>query len=329
PFANALGMYFTSLETMADEVIQAEQTGNYETLAQVYLDYFNEYYDLQTETVEKNEILTLSNGLKSKTLPKDTYRVYMGIDTQKDHFWYVIDSYSYGNISNTVMHGRVETTGELEIIMGLQFDTEDGRKMGIDRVGVDRLGNRTTEVDAWVEHLIVNEGLEDFIYLTMGFSGSSSIKPFEEFTLIKDLTTNERRAKPLKGFKLNNKLLKNSLNSRITRTIKKVKGDDEDAQDFETKLFYINQDIVDIAEATEKSITTDYENQMTSEEYIRKRQKNGTYAKEESWEKKAKGGKHNHIWDCHVTCEGFSVMDNISSVKKPSNDSVLDLLDDL
>jgi len=325
--ANALAMFLTTFETIASMAIEDSMKGNIEGLTQIYIDYFNEFYEREMDTTSKNDILLLSNGLRGRIVPKDHYRVYMGIDTQKDHFWYTVVVYCYGNKSHTLMYGRAENTGDLEVIMGLQFDGEDGKKHGIDRVGIDRMGikERTIEVDAWVEYLIVHEGLQDFIYPTMGVSKDSTMRPFVEVEIDKDLTTGERRKTPLKALKLNNLLLKNELHNSITRNIKKSKGEEE-YQDIDTRLFFINQDMVDFAEAQETSLSTDFERQMTSEIFEHKvDKKTGKVAKEPTWEKKHEN-IDNHYWDCYVICTALALKDHINSVQKPKDASVSDLM---
>lgn len=321
--ANAIPMYFTTMEYLAELLIKAEEADNKQAiLDKIHRGYFNNFYKTDTKETDTNDILLCSNGLEESTLPNDTYRVYMGIDTQKDHFWWTIKAFEYGGNNHTILYGRAETTSDLEMIMGMTFKDQKGRERGVDKVGIDRQGikERTVEVDNWVSDLVVRQGLQDFIYLTMGIARDTSMRPYVEFRLEKDLTTNERRETPLKGIKLNNLLLKNELNNTIQRSIKKSK-EAEEASDFEKRLYFINKTTVRRAEerssAGIKSVSTDYERQMTSEEYVYKIDKRtGKTAKEQTWEKKS-SSIDNHYWDCEVICMAFAMMDRVYSTKKP------------
>lgn len=330
--ANALSMYFTTLESIVKLIIEAKYEAETPSviLDKIYRGYLNDFYKQDTTNTNSNDILLLGNKLSERTIPKDVFRIYMGIDTQKDHFWYVIRAYCYGNVSHNVLHGRAETTGDLEILMGMKFEDAEGNKQGIDKVGIDRQGikERTVEVDAWVASIVVNQGVEDFLFPTMGIQKDSSLRPVIVTTLEKDLTTGERRTTPLKALKLNNTILKNELQNTINRSIAKEKGVEE-AQEFSTRLFYINQTTVDAANDREYSISTDYERQITSEEYIYKiDEKTGAVAKEKTWEKK-KDGRNNHYWDCEVICTALSIMDQVNHAQKPDDSTVGLMLDKL
>ena len=325
--ANAITMYLTTLESLAALLIKAEEADNKQAiLDKIHRGYFNNFYRPEIEETETEDILLCTNGLPEMVVPEDTYRIYMGIDTQKDHFWYTIKAFEYGGNNHTIAYGRAETTSDLEAIMGWRFKTKNGQERGVDKVGIDRQGikERTIEVDAWVTDLVVRQGLEDFIYPTIGQSGKGVLRPFIEFKLELDMTSGERRKTPLKALKLNTNLLKTELSTTIQRSIKKSRGE-EGTEEWTEKLYFINQTTIDRAmernAAGIKSVSTDYERQMTAEEYVYKiDKKTGRAAKEQTWEKKNES-VDNHYWDCEVICMAFAMKDQVYSTKKP-NDTI-------
>ena len=331
---NALAMFLTTFETIAGLVIDAESSEYIEDIQQVYLDYFNEIYKAEHQTTDENDILLLSNGLDERILHEDTAIVLMGIDTQKDHFWYEIRAYRYGIISDTILHGRVETFDDLEKIMGMNFECKDGSTRGIDKVGIDRRGikSRTAEVDAWVTDLVVSQGMEDFIYLTEG-ERTASTKPIRMKTVVDDIITKKKKKYPLKAIALNNTVLKNELSASINRGIKKANAltEEDEGSEYFGHLFYINEDIVKEAEAIldggDKWVSTNYWKQYTAESYIYVVNKQGKLAKEKSWENTRQ--TDNHYWDCGVICVALAHLMHISTMKKEEEidiDGLMDLI---
>jgi hypothetical protein len=320
--ANALAMFFTPLEDIVELLIDAKFSPiEGVILDKIYRGYFNEFYETDTEEVDKNDILLLSNKLEQKVIPKDTYKLYLTIDTQKTGFWFKITAVEYGVILNTVYHGFVETFDELELLMGYRFKDEDNNVYIVDKTMIDRMGipERTAEVDAWIEHLIVKEGMEGKIYPTMGVQNDASGRLWYYTTLTKDVTTGDRKKTPIEAVKLNNTLLKNELQSYIDRSIKKVKGEDG-YENAKNRLFYINETIVQDAESRDRSLSTDYERQMTSEHYIYAvHPKTGTVATKKTWEK-LNNSIDNHLWDNSVQAVACALMDNVSLAQKPADD---------
>ena len=333
--ANALAMYFTTLESIAELLINAETSlHKMAIMDKIYRGYFNEFYEQESKAVSKNDILLLSNSIAEKVIPKDTAKLYLTIDTQKYGFWYKITAFQYGFIANTVMCGFVETFEELEILMSARFNDEKGNPFMVDKTLIDRLGieERTAEVDAWIKYLIVDQGMEGKVFPTMGVQNDASGRLWYYTDITKDVTTEERIKTPIRAIKVNNTLVKNELNGMIERSIAKAK-DEEAAQSYNTRLFYINQDIVDEAEAKiangEKSISTDYERQMSSEEYVYKiNKKSGTVASKKTWEKKH-STIDNHLWDNSVLAVCVAIIDNVSLMQIPKEENIESMLDDL
>jgi hypothetical protein len=325
---NALAMYFTAFESIAALVIDAEENGTYEDMVQIHLDYFDEIYKPEEEeTVNKNQILLLSNGLRDNVIPPDTCFVTLTIDTQKYGFWYVISAFTYGVNCHRISHGYVEEFDELEVLMGETFEDADGNVFGVDVTFIDRLGieERTAEVDAWVEHLIVNEGMEGKIFPTMGVQRDAANRPVIDTFISKDVTTGERRKTPIPAVRINNTYNKNELNAMIQRTISVKNGE----SDTEKRLFFVSQDVVDDAANREKSVSTDYERQMTSEEYGYKiDKKTGKRAASKTWEKRH-STIDNHLWDCTVSAVAAAIKFRVSLMRKASREDYSALVDAL
>ena len=91
-----------------------------------------------------------------KVLPAWVSRVLMTVDTQKDHFWYVIRGWGHGRRSQRIMHGKVTSFTDLDQLRLHTFFPYEGdaypaarvHMTGIDsgggKSGVD--GSRTDEV---------------------------------------------------------------------------------------------------------------------------------------------------------------------------------------
>jgi len=324
---NALAMYFTTFETIAALTIDAEAEGTLDDMKQIYLDYFNEIYEQNTETVDKNDILLLSNKLSAMEIPEDTYKLYLTIDTQKTGFWFKVTAFEYGMRMHTIHHGFVETFDELELLMGYRFKDKHDKIYIVDKTLIDRMGikERTVEVDAWIEDMIVNNGMEGMLYPSMGIQGDASGRLWYYSTLTKDITTGERRKTPVEAVKLNNTLLKNELQNYIDRGVKKAKKE-EGYETAHARLFFINEDIVRNAENREQSISVDYERQMTSENFVfYTNPKTGKTDIVETWQKRH-NTIDNHLWDCSVAAMACSLMDNVSLAQKPEENDFEDAM---
>ncbi len=301
---NALAMFSTQYLTIAELLINAD---TYDEYATIYVDYFNEIYkEKNTATISKNDILLLSNGLKRWEIPKDTVKIYMAVDTQKDHFWWEIKAYQYGAISHSVAHGRAEDTSQLKDLMFMTFEGVDGKKYHIDRVGIDRRGikERTTVVDAFVVEIMEETGALDFIYSTEGVAEIAGNLMYKVKTVKREF---EGVKYDCKTMTVSNLMAKNELNNTIQRTIQKVNTEDtEDPKDYRKRLFYINEDIVTEAKSKEKSISTDYERQYTSE----------VYNSANGWVKRHSSVR-NDYWDCGAIMTAFCEMDLVVNLSKP------------
>jgi len=316
---NALATGLTNYSTIAEALIEA---GDDDTeLQTIYRDYFNEIYEIEFDEIDESDILLIGSNLKEWEIPEDTYKIYMGVDTQKDHFWYEIKAFCYGSISYTLSWGRVETFAELEDIwiagqyIEANNETYSIAKMGIDRRGYNQEGvRRTDEVDDFVQYMVAKykNGDENRIYATEGHAHLTGDKA-TIITTKKDESDNRNKI-DIKVIKLSNIWLKNKVNRAIERTISKVKAESEEDEgfDYEAHLFYIEQDAI---EADMKgTISTSYTRQITAEVFDFERLKGGKLATIKTWINPKK--KDNHILDTSVICYAFAEVDKISLQRK-------------
>lgn len=329
--ANALAVRITSFETIAEIWINAENEGDSDVIGQFFIDYFNEFQQRTTVTMESNELLSLGNGLGRWEIPPETYKLYMTVDTQKDHFWVMVRAYCYGRVSHVVWQGRVETFEAIEDIWvyGQNLSGNDGSvwqisKMGIDRRGYNQDGvRRTDEVDAFVAYMVskYKSGEDDRIYCTEGHStltGDRSIQIVNH----KDLSSN-RIKYDIKIIKMNNLYLKNTLARTMERTIAKINSvEGDDAFNYSANLFFINQE--DIEADREGTTSISVTRQLTSEAFdFYQDPKTGKLSKEKTW---FKVSKDNHLWDCAMAGEAFAEMDKVAMAVRPMRDGLANAL---
>lgn len=331
---NSLGSYFVPYSILAENLINAD--GDDIKLEKIYRGWFNKFYARNVVTTTENDLLLLGNGLKRWQVPKDTYKIYMGVDTQKDHFWYEVKAYCFGKQSHSIASGRVETFAEIEDIWvkGQNLKDENGdfcmiSKMGIDRRGYNQDGvRRTDEVDAFVAYMVqkYKNGDENRIYATEGHPTITGDKAYQIRTQ-KD-ESNNRTKLEIKIIKLSNVYLKNSVQRSIERAILKAQAQsaEDDGFLYEANLFYINQDTVDAER--ENTTRTSYIRQLTAEVYdYYKNPKTGKLDKEKSWINPK--GADNHFFDTSVICEGFAEIDMISLERRIESTGVAKALSGL
>jgi len=315
---NALGTYITNFSTIARLLIEAELSLDEEKLETIYQDYFAEVYERKYEEIDENSMLSLGNGLPTWEVPENTYKIYMGVDMQKDHFWYEVKAYCYGNVSHSIAHGRLESFADIEDIWehGQELYDADGgyhviSKMGIDRRGFNQDGaRRTDDVDAFVEYMVskYKNGDENRIYATEGHPSLTGDKPFIISTM-KDYSNN-RKQLDIKVIKLSNIYLKHSVNRAIERTILKetALSEEDEGYDYAAKLFYINQDTIDADRqgTTQKS----YTRQLTAETFdYAVNPKTGRKDTVKTWINPH--NRDNHFFDTSVICEAFAEIDKV------------------
>lgn len=301
-----------------------EALDNQKKLERVYRGYLNKIYVPKIKKrVKKNDILLLSNKLGRGIVPKDTYKIYINIDTQKEGYWYTVTAWQYGFICHLIDYGYLQKeTENLDNLMRQRYQGEDGKEYSWNRLTIDRLGipERTMDVDDFIQRKILEEGLKDFIHPTMGRTTDKNGRLFWETTLDKDMTDGGIRKIPLVAMTINTNMAKDGISDLITDSISKAK-DPELYKDRKTNLFYITQAAIDDADNRERSISTDVERQLSSEHKTFKIDKRGNVATVKTWEK-IHSSIDNHFWDDISASFVCAKKDNVHMAEKPSEDKI-------
>lgn len=324
---NSLGSYFITFETLAEELVRADNV--YERVEKIYRSWFNEFYERKLDVIESNDLLLLGNSLDKWVVPEDSIRCYLGIDTQKDHFWWEIRAYGYGKQSHTVAQGRAETFDDLEKIWELAQNlvSVHGEVFYADKLGIDRRGfnqdgvKRTEEVDAWVRKMTAlwRRGDENRIYATEGEPKLTGDKPYIIQTR-KDETDNRVKV-DIKVMKISNIYLKTAIRTAMSNTIEMAKS--EFPEDYNgMPKFFVNQTTIDADAKGTTSIS--YTRQISAEVYDHARDKNGKLAEEKSFINPSQ--KDNHFFDTSCICEAFAQKDQIYMERKPDNSDLSEAL---
>ena len=82
---NSLGSYFATLPDMVRERIKAEDDDV--KMDKFCRGYLNKFHNIKYEESSSDDMLSLGNGYQEWDIPEDTYKLYCGVDVQKDHFW--------------------------------------------------------------------------------------------------------------------------------------------------------------------------------------------------------------------------------------------------
>lgn len=323
---NTLCMYNVPLSESVDRIIKADVSKDKDVeLDYFYRGYLNRIYKpSHKKRISKNDILLLSNGVQRGIIPDGTWKLFMIADNQKDHLYYELKAFTYDNVAHSVMHGMLQGYGmgedfaELEELIFKDYYNAKGDLFKISKVGIDRRGyiskedgiDRIADVDNFVlgiRHKLKMQGVvdfEDFIFATQGVDKIAGDK-YYKINKIKRTYQGEEVEMPV--VVLNNLLLKNRLQNSINRTVEKVKSaEGDDAFKYEKNLFYINQTIVDDAEAKGGSVATDYERMLTSEVF------DATLG---MWVNKV---KRNDYWDTSYGAVGMALMSGVDFVVKPN-----------
>lgn len=138
---NTLGVEGYNMGDIAKDLVQARYDKNkIARLQMLYVGYFNRIYRVNIKKRESSDILLLTNKLAWGVVPRDTAKLYYIIDTQKDHYWWMIMSVQWGKKYNVVAHGKTYEWEQCKRAMFSSYKTEDGEDRYIDRAYVDMRG---------------------------------------------------------------------------------------------------------------------------------------------------------------------------------------------
>lgn len=124
--------------------------GNYAAMMDFTQNDLGEPFDQQ---LSREPSADISARAKQSThpegrLPDWAARLLMAIDTQKDHFWYVVRAFGPGGRSMRVLHGRAESFDDLDRLIyrtPFPFIGDVFPPMAIDLAGIDSGGTRSAD----------------------------------------------------------------------------------------------------------------------------------------------------------------------------------------
>jgi len=267
-------------------------------LKHTWVGYFNRIYKTKTQTAEVSDILMLTNGLKEFVIPKDTAKLYLAIDTQKNHYWYVLCAVQWGKKFNVVTHGKAVDDQVIKDLMFRSYLTEEGSHRYIDRVTIDRRGyqqseesdtdgniqqasvNTTDRIDKLIKSLNIEARRNGIIkreeHLIFGSMGvpyiKATIKQLEEGTFKGEMgevvTIEDKQDSQLtyKYLKKSNLASKTELFEYINNNIENFKNKEEgnEAMILEN-LFFINEDMKQRGLNNPRPKNEDFEKMITAE----------------------------------------------------------------
>ena len=169
---NTLGIESYNMGDIAKDLIQAEyDKARIQRLQVLYVGYFNRIFRTNIKKRESSDILLLTNGMKWGIIPDNTAKTYFIIDTQKDHYWWMIMSVQWGKIFNVVAHGKEYEWDNLKKMMFSSYKNVHGEDVYLDRAYVDMRGYQRQEkkdADGEIVETRVNttERIKDLIIQT-------------------------------------------------------------------------------------------------------------------------------------------------------------------
>jgi len=147
---NTLGVEGYNMGDIAKDLVRAEYSrSKISKMQMIYVGYLNRIYRVNIKKREPSDILLLTNGLKWGVIPNDTAKTYFIIDTQKDHYWWMIMSVQWHKKFNVVAHGKTYEWDELKRLMFSSYKNENNEDIYIDRAYIDMRGyQRQEKLDA-------------------------------------------------------------------------------------------------------------------------------------------------------------------------------------
>lgn len=312
-----------------------------ERLDKVYRNWFNQFYSESSKnTTEAGALVNLTSGINGEFIPDDTVALYMGVDTQKDHFWAIVVAYRVGKNPHVVHFSKPETFGQVYELFTSEWQYSDGSAYhhGIRRMAIDMLGyievedvfndkkgkeeriitvNRPQEVREFVYEFGEIEGqLEERerIYATMGKErlGDDSVYSLAD---MKIEIGSRREKRKLKYAKTNTTALKLAVNGYMNKSVMLANG--EEVRDDTKNILTFNDDLIDsFVEEDKKHLF----HQLTSEKY-------GIF-KGKKYKSFRRIKKDNHALDCFGMVEFLATMDRVEKMEleeKHDNIEISDL----
>ncbi len=351
---NTLCIEGYNMGDIAQKIVQNEYSrSKIAQMQMLYVGYFNRIYRTNIKKRESAEILLLSNGLKGWIIPKDTAKLYFIVDTQKDHYWWMVMAVQWGRKYNVVAHGRADEDAQLEELMFRSNKTEDGGHKYIDRAYIDMRGyqrEEKTDSDGEVIQSKINttDRIREFIIQTnikartngfikrdehilwgtmgrekigisdkeLGDATSRGESPVGNPYLIKTMENKENAELTYKVMFISNLAAKTELFVAINDNIDNFKNIVEGKEPISiSNLFFINEDMRQDELGKPNPRDTDFSRMMTAEIYDYDI-KNGKLKEYRTY---IRLRKRNDQLDNAATAQAASMYDNIGIGLKPQN----------
>lgn len=293
---NTLCIEGYQMGNISQKIVQASYGKSKITdLRNIYVGYLNKTYKVNIKKTENTDILKLTNGLKRWIVPKEVQRLYLTIDTQKNHFWYTLTGVEHGKKYHMIAEGQAVDVDSLKQLFYAQYSKEGGEGKYIDRVSFDIRGyqesseenssrkayNTTEKIKELIANLNIeareNGWIEDdehFFYGTLGVSHiDASEKQLSEGYkgVLSKMVTYEDKEDPrrtIKVLKVSNIAAKTELFDAIANGIDNaIARENSEEETYLENIWHINDSIREEWEATEKHKVTDYPMMITAEVY--------------------------------------------------------------
>lgn len=324
---NSACSFFSPLEVLVENIINAGD--NPILLNNVKRGWFSEFHEDEDETyTEASELQKIISEYEECIIPDDTVAVYMGVDTQKDHFWAVIVAYRINKNPSIVFFDRLETFKDVYTLFkkDIYYRNGDTYTGGIMRMAIDMQGyvetemqfnessgkdekviltNRPQEVLEFVYEFGAIEGQlydRERIYATRGHEKLHNDMPIQLIDTKVEIG-NRREKRRIKMMKMNSISLKLTIMSYINRAIMIANGDSE--------IPNPEKNVISISKTYAKTYGGELDKthlfeQLTSEEY--------GYVEGKKFKTFTRIKKENHALDCVYSCEALAQMDRVEAI---------------
>lgn len=304
---NTLCVESYDIGNIAAKIIEAEfSNSKIANMQMTYVGQFNRIYRTTIKRRESSDILLLTNNLPYWIVPKNSAKLYLLIDTQKDHYWWKLASVEYGKIYHVIAHGKAENKQALKNLMFQGYKTEDNKTKWVDRATIDMRGYQREEIIGEEGEIVqtrinTTENIREFIIEVNKEARQNRLINAEEFLLYGtmgkprlDITEKELEAAQSRGespsgslykiktmedkedptmtYKIifiSNLAAKTELFSAINNNIENFKLKEQNLEPIiHTDLFYINEDMrQEGLKRADYVRNEDYERMMTAEIY--------------------------------------------------------------
>ena len=330
---NSVCSFFAPLEILVENIINAGD--NPSLLDNVKRGWFNEFHEEESEiATEANELSKIASKYEELVVPDDTVAIYMGVDTQKDHFWAAIVAYRVDKNPSIIYASRLETFKDVYELFKSDMCYSDGGMFagGIMRMSIDMQGyvetemqfnensgkeekviltNRPQEVLEFVYEFGEAEGQlneRERIYATRGHEKLHNDMPFQLVdTRVEIGVRGEKRR--IKMMKMNSISLKLTVMSYMNRAVMIANGDEEIPNPHKNVLSISKTYAETYGGELDK---THLFEQLTSEEY--------GYVQGKKFKTFTRIKKDNHYLDCVYACEALAQMDRVENLDIPERE---------